>query len=130
MGDACCPLGPGPRQESPWGYFRGTCHSVGWGHCGSVPSCHRVGVAGGHGGVWGWWSGHLEGPGGGLPLRGHGAGLMGENLREPLRTLGPGDKLGGHGGVQGRAGPGAGEEPYGRPLISAQGASGPPSALL
>lgn len=38
--------------------------------------------------IWGWWSGHQEGPGGGLLLQGHGAGLAGENVREPLRKWG------------------------------------------
>lgn len=111
-GDACCPLGPGPRKESPWGCFRGTWHSEG-GEL--LPSCHRVGVAGGRGGVWGWWSGHLEGPGGGLPLRGRGAGLAGKNVREPLRKSGCG-------GSHRSLGPGRAQcwgQPWGRPLPSA-----------
>jgi len=62
-GEACCPLGPGPKQESPWGCFRGMCLVVGWGHCGLV-DCYRVGVPGKCGGDWGWCSGRLEGPGG------------------------------------------------------------------
>lgn len=42
--------------------------TVGWGHCGSVTSCHKVGAAEGHGGVQAWRFRHLEGPGDDLLL--------------------------------------------------------------
>lgn len=38
--------------------------------------------------IWGWWSGHQEGPGGGLLLQGHGAGLAGEKCEGATEEMG------------------------------------------
>lgn len=84
--DTCCPLGQGRSHH---GAISGECDTRGASRHGSVL------VAGGRccWGTWwgpGWWLGHLGRPGDGSLVPGCEAGLVGENVRESLKKLGPG----------------------------------------
>lgn len=84
--DTCCPLGQGRSHH---GAISGECDTRGTSLHGSVL------VAGGRccWGTWwgpGWWLGHLGRPGDGSLVPGCEAGLVGENVRESLKKLGPG----------------------------------------